>query len=256
MHPQADRRRRALAEFLKSRHLTKGGLARETGITPNVIYNFLGGKSHYLSQPTLEKIAAHYGIAMSMLTGNDEVREPHPTVAMLAEPDRGGMELPAAHRSAGLVPLTVIGIVMGGGVWSETLFSGFESPPGIMLPIPSLYAGCAFAVRLSETAAGSRLPLGAYLGCVAMRDYLQKPQSGDHVLAVQRNRLGLFECSVREYRVEAGRHFLVDDADGHRRGDRVELRSPLDDAAALGYQDMFMHSMVLSYATNLPASSR
>ena len=143
---------------------------------------------------------------------------------------------------------------MGKGIWTETLFTDAEAPHRIMLPIAGLYAKQAFAVRLSATAVGAHLPPGAFLGCIALKDYLRKPASGDLVLAVQRNRIGLFECSVRAYRVEGSRHFLTGDLENSRNNDRVELRSPLADPAAPGYQDMFMHSVVLSYAVSLPAS--
>ena len=237
---------------MASRKLTRGGLTRETGLSPNIVYNFLSGKSTYLSQPTLERLSEFYNVPISLLTGTDGAPPHHE----LHEPVAAMTASPAARLPSGLVALPVKGTVMGPGVWTETLLSTGGAQAEISLQIPSLYANKAFAVRISPMARSSALPPGAFLGCVAIKDYLQKPQDGDLVLAAQRNRMGLFECSVREYRIEDGKHHLIADAASKRQADRVELKSPLADPAALGHQDMFMHAMVLSYAANLPASSR
>ncbi len=253
MDHQADRRRRAFLAFLAARNLTKGRLTRETGISPNIVYNFLGGKSHYLSQPTLERIAAHYDVPIALLTGETPPpSEGERQAGWLGEGETPAIGAPAGRLASGMVALEMRGVVMGPGIWMETMFSPLPGPSRILLPIPALYAPSAFAVRLADSGATPALPGGSLLGCVAIKDYLQRPATGDQVLAVQRNRVGLFECAVREYRVEGSRHFLVDSAKDHQ----TALSAPLSDPAALGFQDMFMYAMVLAYAANLPASSR
>ena len=203
MHSQANGRRQALVDFLKSRNLTRGGLARATGISPNIIYNFLSGKSSYLSQPTLEKIAVYYAVPIAELTGDSRPADigMHDNVLREREPDSIGAQ--TASPPTGTILLKVVGTVMGAGIWTESLFPSTGSSGEVLLPIPRLYAETAFAVRLSDSVASSALPAGALLGCVAMRDYQQRPVSGDLVLAARRNSLGLFECDVCEYQVQA-----------------------------------------------------
>jgi hypothetical protein len=100
------------------------------------------------------------------------------------------------------------------------------------------------------------VPPGAVLGCVAIGDYLQRLVSGDIVVMVRRNELGLFETTLKQYAVEGGRHYLVSRAGDSRLTEKEELVSPLDQPAATGYQDFFIHAVALSYAASLPAAQR
>lgn len=68
---RADRRRRALRDFMELEGITPSRLAREAGMkSPNALYNFLSGRSNSLSQETYERLVrSRPGIRMRELTG-------------------------------------------------------------------------------------------------------------------------------------------------------------------------------------------
>ena len=65
----AERRRTALLAFMKDSGLKPAAWARQAGVSPNGIYNFLNGRSDSLSQRVLESLAAAAGSPISRLLG-------------------------------------------------------------------------------------------------------------------------------------------------------------------------------------------
>ncbi len=262
MDYEADRRRQALTRFMAAHKLKRGTLARRADISPNIIYNFFKGKSGYLSQPTLERISQTFNVPISDITGESQ---PHHRGSAhgMREPGHPGAEHGAAAAGSALTTLPgelttlkILGSILGGAVWSESVFIEPEGEEHVSFNLPSLYSGKTFAVRLAGSSMDQMLPAGAILGCVAVADYLQQIRSGDIVLMVRRNQGGLFQTSVKQYLLEGTRHFLAARSADPRRAERVELFTPLDSPGAKGHQDFFIYAMVLSYMADLPASRR
>ena len=258
MNREADRRRQALTRFMEAHKLKRGTLARRADISPNIIYNFFKGKSGYLSQPTLERIAETFNVPISAITGETIAEQRHSLERGLREPGGGfsatgsdGISLPAE-----LTTIEVTGTIIGGSVWSETIFVEPEKKEFISFNMPAIYHGKVFALRVQGLPAGSLLPAGSILGCVAAKDYLQQIRSGDIVVMVRRNQTGLFQTSLRQYAIEGSRHWLTTYTGTTKASEKLELLSPLDEPMAMGFQDFFIHAVVLAYAADLPAMRR
>jgi transcriptional regulator with XRE-family HTH domain len=253
MQNDAARRRQALERFMQAHGLNRGSLARRAAISPNIVYNFLKGRSHYLSQPTLEKIAATFGVPLGDILGE---AEPATARSGLAEAQGLLGRQQEASLSSRPVALPVIGEIRGNGVWSTEIFLPVEGEESAAFDIPTLYAEKSFAVRAGGPALGALLTGEVILGCVPVRAYLQRLSAGDIVIMVRQNALGLFETTVKQYEIEGARHFLTARSADPRFNERAELHAPLEQPLADGYQDFFIHSIVLHYSAKLPAARR
>lgn len=243
---------------MDARKLKRGSLARATGISPNIVYNFLSGKSSYLSQPTLERIAQTYSVPISAITGESLGEQKRSIARGLGEP--AGSFGNSAGQGAGLpvelVTVPVSGSVLSTPIWSETIFLDPEKDEFVSFNLPQLYSGKIFAVRLVGASMDQLLPPGAILGCVAVKDYLQQIRPGDIVVMVRRNESGLFQATIKQYAVEGAAHYLAARSSDQRYAEKAELQAPLDSPAALGHQDFFIHAVVLAYVADLPAMRR
>ncbi len=238
---------------MQAHGLNRGSLARQAGISPNIVYNFLKGRSHYLSQPTLEKIAATFGVPVGGILGE---AEPAIVASGLAEPQRSLGAQGQAALPARPVVLPIIGEIRGNGVWSTEIFLPVDTQESAAFDIPTLYAEKSFAVRGTGPALGALFSGEVILGCIPVRDYLQRLSGGDIVIMVRQNALGLFETTVKQYEIDGSRHFLTARSADPRFHERAELWAPLDQPLADGYQDFFIHSIVLHYSAKLPAARR
>lgn len=238
---------------MQAHGLNRGSLARQAKISPNIVYNFLKGRSHYLSQPTLERIAATFGVPIGGILGE---AEPLPSAAGLAENQTVVAGYKGAPLPTQLLPLPIIGEIRSNGVWSTEIFLPGDSSEYVAFDIPALYAGKAFAVRVGGPSVNLLSAGDLILGCVSARDYLQRLSAGDIVIMVRQNSLGLFETTVKQYEIEGTRHFLASRSTDNRFQERAELRAPLDKPLADGYQDFFIHAVVLHYSARLPAARR
>jgi transcriptional regulator with XRE-family HTH domain len=257
MDLQAERRRQALTKFMKAHKLSRGALARKADLSPNIVYNFMAGRSGYLSQPTLEKIAQALGVPITAITGDKSFEINQPVVATGLDETSSSFAAPETFGlPSGFSTLSIRGIAMGSGVWSDSIFVAPEREEHVSFTLPSLYAGKAFAVKVRASASGGLIPQDAILACAKVHDYLQALADGDIVIMVRQNPLGLFETTVRRYRIEGKRHFLILPGNDQQAIETLELKSPLRDPAATGFQDFFIHSIVLAYVASLPAARR
>lgn len=110
-------------------------------------------------------------------------------------------------------PATEDSLVVNGGVqagtWSECL-SWDDDRAFIIINMPSPISP---AGRLGLVVEGRSMDEvyepGTVLDCVSIYSVAVKPQTGDHVIVEQRRPDGLRERTVKEYRQEDGRFFLV-----------------------------------------------
>ena len=241
---------------MKKHKLTRGALAKRADISPNIIYHFLKGKSNYLSQPTIERIAQCFNVPISEIIGENKFSAAISIAQDLRESPVPDYQPSPTALPSGTTILKVAAEVRSGGIWGESIFLDVSTEEYVSFSLSSLYAIKAFAVRISGPSMDKIFPEGAVLACVPVKDYLQRLLSGDIVIMVRQNQIGLFETTVKQYFIDGERHFLCPRSSDPRYQDCAELFSPLSNPLKTGHQDFFIHSIVLQFSAKLPASSR
>lgn len=173
----AERRRRALRQFMAARGLEPAEWARRAGLTnANSIYNFLRGRAASLSQKTLEALASAEGVSVSELTGESLVT-----------------------LRRGLTRLEVRGEVQA-GAWKEAI----ELPPDerfvITLYSFDLPSGVkTYGLLVRGTSMDKIYPPGTVIEVVNLPDFWRELRNGDKVVVYRRNREGLIEATCKEF---------------------------------------------------------
>ena len=186
----AQRRRRALREFLQARNMRLADLARSLGLTTaNAFYNFTNGHSDALSLPMIERILdVHPDVTFEELTGR-------PQCSVASQSPR---------RAPSWVPrLVVVRMEARAGQWRRSV--DLPQDRLILLPLPrsARLAGTdAFGVVVAEPGAERAYPAGTLL---VARPYDGRGRVAEGArLIVHRRRDRKVEVTIREARYVDG----------------------------------------------------
>jgi hypothetical protein len=173
----AERRRKALQEFMRANNLTPASWASLAGLkNANVIYNFLHMRSASLNQATYERLAAAVpGASVGQLTGERTALKPTlaATITVRAE--------------------------AAAGVWKTTPELAVEDQVTAAVPLGGLLTGNAFGVRVAGRDMDRVFPPGSLVVCTSLALHMPGVTSGTYVL-VHARKGRLWEVTLRRYR--------------------------------------------------------
>ena len=133
----SNRRRTILRELMARHGLRPSDLARQAGLSgPNLIYNFLNGISHSLSQDTLEHIDAAFPDAgFPSLAAPAATPAPIPAACRVAAEARAGM----GQDHLALLPAQRTPLLPAPGAWDgqPRLFRVLVGPKRAAMPYPA-----------------------------------------------------------------------------------------------------------------------
>ena len=184
---RATARRKALKTCLDAAGMTPTDVARAANlVSPNAIFNFLGGRTASLSQATYEALARVIpGASLASLTGTeapDNVAAPVRPIQVRAAATAGLMQaafdMPQVQQYQIVAPIT-----------------------------DAMHAQGAFGVEVREPGAEKLYPKGTTLICIPLTSFDGEITNGKHLI-LQRIVKGRVEVTVREITIEASEAWL------------------------------------------------
>lgn len=176
---QAERRRRALRQFMEERGLIPAQWAKRAGKPglANAISNFLNGGSRSLNQATLEALARPFGVSITSITGE------------------------GYRPVAGVITTLYVRGVVQAGAWREAAEWPRDEWEALSLPMGDSPYRAPYALRVAGSSMNQLYRDGDVLVCISLYDLGRDLRSGDKVIVHRRTRDGLIEATCKEYRI-------------------------------------------------------
>lgn len=201
--------------------LTSTQLAREAGLAPSTLNNFLNRDvKHNLSMTSITKVSeAVYRVLRTSGKSKAEAKKD------IAYYNHGNAASPLEPVAVNAITIDVRGSVQAGH-WTEAV----EWPQGeweyVTVPRPPAHKSY-FGLKVKGPSMNKEYPEGTILVCVPIWDYRQAVESGDHVIVRRRNGDGRSEATVKELVIdEDGRYWLWP------RSNHPEHQQPIEVPAA------------------------
>lgn len=257
----AEARRQALRKFIAMRGLKVAPWAKKAGISEGTVRNFLTGATHSLTDQTIQKLAAAADADPADLFNPNPVPAGRPVKPAL---DAFAQHFPAASPAptaaapmasdshllpVGLRPVMVRGEVEAGS-WREA--AEWPQSEWFVVPAPATgrYAHLPqFGLVVRGPSMNLLYPEGSIIICVRLIDLQRRPNNGERVV-VEAHRAGLTEATVKEYREEDGKAWLVprSSSPGHQKP--IELPARAFEWGLAEKTSTFTHEHQLSDSTD------
>lgn len=208
-----EKRRDALRSFIRENELEIAKWAKDSHVSANSIYNFLGGRSDSLSITAYGKLARTANAPMWRLTGE------HPE--------------PPSPTSIYVVGAVEAGVFVEATEWDENQWYPID------VPVPERFRRKAKALEVRGQSMSQVYTEGSVVIYIEVADF-RAPKSGDRVIVYRRMKTGEVEATVKEYIEQDGGAWLWP------RSHHPDHQQPIKvDADTDGVETVEIHGIVI-----------
>ena len=177
-----NRRRAALRSFMKTHEMSASGWCKASGVSLNVVLNFVNGHAMSLSARVYDKLATAAEVPVSRINGDEEFVE-----------------------AAGIV--SVIGYVAAGDFQSDFPDMADEELYSVQVPLPEAVQSSpinshVFGLEVRGESMNRFYLDGSVAVCLPVWAVSRDLRSGDHVIAEREDADGSVEATVKEFVID------------------------------------------------------